>query len=649
MKKTISCLLLLLLSACATPAATGTPVNTVALTGTPAHTTVKPTVPCPTAAATTVAVTAQPTVTPLPTPSATQNPELQALYAQSANLLVAVDAFGRTVAPVLGDKQNREVGIFYWLWHGFHQQEGIFDNTKLLAEYGIQKVLTTSFPESPAGASHYWGEPLYGYYNSRDEYVLRKHMELLAYAGVDYIVFDATNTLIYNAVTRKLFAIIKELRAEGVDAPQVAYFTHTRSLDTVRQLYRDVYSKPEYQDVFYRYSDGKPLLIAYQTPAADIARQQLQNPSTSYNPAPLSNEILEYFHFRTPSWVGTDPAGTPADGWPWCEWVYPQPVYTNVMSVTVASHHGYPFSHWYKWGITNWGRGYSFTDNKNSEQRALQGTFFQDQWDTAFEKQPEYVFVGGWNEWFIGKSGSEGDYYFWDNFTMQYSRDIEMMKGGYNDAFLIQLAKNTRAYTKNNPPAGIKNPYTKIDITGNPAQWEGVQAVYRHIGQKSYGRNFAGANPSLRYETPAPVNAVQSVTVAMDKERVFFRIQCEKNVSAPGAQNWLNLFIGTGTPSRKGWEGYEFVLNRSVAGGKTRVESLAAGFTAKTIGQGDIQISGSVVQISVPRSLLGLSATSQFYFKVADSVQNPSDIMDYYVTGRSTPMGRFSYQYLGTG
>jgi hypothetical protein len=32
---------------------------------------------------------------------------------------------------------------------------------------------------------------------------------------------------------------------------------------------------------------------------------------------------------------------------------------------------------------------------------------------------------------------------------------------------------------------------------------------------------------------------------------------------------------------------------------------------------------------------------------VADSVEHPEDIMDYYVTGRCMPMGRFSYQYLG--
>ena len=57
-------------------------------------------------------------------------------------------------------------------------------------------------------------------------------------------------------------------------------------------------------------------------------------------------------------------------------------------------------------------------------------------------------------------------------------------------------------------------------------------------------------------------------------------------------------------------------------------------------------LDGAVLQLEVPRAVLGLEGDA-FYFKVADSVENPADIMDYYVTGRSMPMGRFSYQYLG--
>ena len=49
---------------------------------------------------------------------------------------------------------------------------------------------------------------------------------------------------------------------------------------------------------------------------------------------------------------------------------------------------------------------------------------------------------------------------------------------------------------------------------------------------------------------------------------------------------------------------------------------------------------------AVPLSALGLTSDSCYIqFKVTDNVQNPGDIMDYYVTGDSAPIGRLSYAY----
>ena len=50
--------------------------------------------------------------------------------------------------------------------------------------------------------------------------------------------------------------------------------------------------------------------------------------------------------------------------------------------------------------------------------------------------------------------------------------------------------------------------------------------------------------------------------------------------------------------------------------------------------------------IVVPLAALGLSANSvSFEFKVADNVTDYTDIMDYYVTGDSAPIGRLRYAY----
>ena len=61
---------------------------------------------------------------------------------------------------------------------------------------------------SPAGQFHWWSEPLYGYYNSSDEWVIRRHMELLTQAGVDFLVFDVTNCFTYQSVAEKVMKVI---------------------------------------------------------------------------------------------------------------------------------------------------------------------------------------------------------------------------------------------------------------------------------------------------------------------------------------------------------------------------------------------------------------------------------------------------------
>ncbi|MBS6475432.1 MAG: hypothetical protein KH354_05565, partial [Clostridiales bacterium] len=65
-------------------------------------------------------------------------------------------------------------------------------------------------------------------------------------------------------------------------------------------------------------------------------------------------------------------------------------------------------------------------------------------------------------------------------------------------------------------------------------------------------------------------------------------------------------------------------------------------------GKAEVTVQGAVMQIRIPRAAIGLGAEENtFYFKVADGVELPQDIMEYYVSGRSLPMGRLSYQYLG--
>lgn len=578
--------------------------------------------------------TAQVTQTPSGTNPVTQE------EGYNVNNIVGVDQFNRTFDIISGEKEGKQVGMFYFLWLGQPFASGVYDATKIYNEYGEDVLFHQTSDVSPEGQFHYWGEPLYGYYNSGDEYVIRKHIELLITAGIDFLVFDTTNAVTYDAVYEKIMKIIDEYLKAGWDAPKVAFYTHSYSIQTANKLYENVYKANYYPDTWYLV-DGKPLIMVY----TDVEKDKAVSGDANYNPEPLSQEFLDFFTIMRPQWPDEQYY---ADGFPWLEWVYPQPEHSGIMNVSVASHPGVPFSFSItRPGHLNWGRGYNPTTGENNADKVNEGLFFQYCWDTVHVEDPDTVFVTGWNEWIALKTLYDGEYMLCDAANLEYSRDIEMMKGGYNDAFFIQLIKNVRQFKGLDANTETFEKHT-IDLDGGIEQWEEIDAVYRNIGETSYGRNYRGCTVSLRYNMDAPRNNLQTIKVAHDDEYLYFLIQAEGNITAPDNQtNWCNILIGTGKPSLKGWESYEYIVNRSVNGNSASIESLGEGFNCQEVGQAEIKLDGNNLMVKVPRVSVGLTDSAEFYFKVADEVANQNDIMDYYVTGRSMPMGHLSYKYNG--
>lgn len=121
---------------------------------------------------------------------------------------------------------------------------------------------------SPNSAFHYWSEPLYGYYNSEDEWVARKHLELLSFADVDFLLLDYTNSYIYENATKMLIETILDMQKEGWNVPQIAFMLpidSTNSANTYAEVYRAYLSNAAYADAFFTADgetnpSGKPLV-----------------------------------------------------------------------------------------------------------------------------------------------------------------------------------------------------------------------------------------------------------------------------------------------------------------------------------------------------------------------------------------------------
>ena len=103
-------------------------------------------------------------------------------------------------------KTDRCVGLFYSLWHkNLRHMPTAFNMTEFLKTRPGFMDFSAHPPGGPDYPEFYWAEPLFGYYRSADPWIIRKHLVLLADAGVDYLIFDTTNAQLYDEELTALY------------------------------------------------------------------------------------------------------------------------------------------------------------------------------------------------------------------------------------------------------------------------------------------------------------------------------------------------------------------------------------------------------------------------------------------------------------
>jgi len=200
------------------------------------------------------------------------------LFAQArevnSNFWSAVDGLGRKTvkAEEAGPiKIGKYTGIFYWTWRTDYTAEFpfIMNVSEILKKNpdAATKLNDPAWKMMLNGGVFWWDEPLFGYYRSTDEWVLRKHAQMLANAGVDFVVFDCTNkTNTFKSAYTQLLKVWEQAKKDGVNTPKVVFMLNfapnKASLTEISELYTDLYSKGLYKDQWFMWQ-GKPLVIAY--------------------------------------------------------------------------------------------------------------------------------------------------------------------------------------------------------------------------------------------------------------------------------------------------------------------------------------------------------------------------------------------------
>lgn len=542
---------------------------------------------------------------------------------------VGTDALGRSL-PTPGEagppRAGRHAGIFYFLTHNPRGSR----TPNNIAEILAQDPGILSKPDSPLWGprgAYYWGEPLYGYYHSRDPWVLRRHANLLADAGIDTVIFDTTNRVTYREVYMKLCEVWTQVRKEGGATPQICFMVNTRAGEAAGEIYNDLYKPNLYPDLWFRWQ-GRPLMIC--------------------DPAEASPELKEFFTLRKAHWP-FDLVNT-RNAWHW-ESAYPQvfsydtdPSKPEQVNVAVAQNLRASDGK-----VTNMSelnaRGRSFHDGKKdvSPGAVDRGGNFQEQWKHALEMDPPFVMVTGWNEWTAGKYSRPGlPVVFVDQFDQEYSRDIEPVRGLHQDNYYCQLVANVRRY-KGAAPRPEASAAQSIDIDGGFAQWQDVGPGFVDHSFDTDHRDFGSG--AVHYTNATGRNDLTVMKVARDAEHVYFYARTREAISPAGDPNWMLLLIDADADPKTGWEGYDFIVNRTAG----RLEKNAGGWNWNPAGAAPMKVQGNELMLAVPRTALGLAAGGAIAldFKWWDNPQRPGDIMDSYLSGDAAPEGRFKYRYEG--
>jgi hypothetical protein len=566
-----------------------------------------------------------------------------------------------TVTGVYGENGEFYVGLFYFLWLGEHGDSGVYDMQKIIDKYGDDAKKLSCGAWGPEGAMHFFAEPLYGYYYSKDEWVMRKHMELLSNANIDFLYLDVTNGYAYVKNVKKLMKVCHELNEQGYDAPQIVFYTHTQSKAVIEEVYNEIYSKDLYPDTWF-YVDGKPCIIA---------------DNKSYN-------INDFFTIRSAQWPNE--AARKETSWPWMDFEWPQRIFVNsdtgvgeAISVSLAQHCGsVRFSSSALYGdSSNRGRSASGTlpglTDKTSETKLTADSYkygynFQAQWDTVFRnlalyrQDPiknkanniKYVLVTGWNEWVAQrqkKFSSKEEIWFVDTASVEYSRDIEMTRGYYFDNYYMQLISNVQML-KGSAPIIIQDARNRIELDGGFEQWDKVAVKYTDPSGDCKNRTTTGFGGKT-YTNLTGRNDIVSAKVTNDTKKAYFYVECAESITEAEAEKaWMQLFVNVDNDATNGWYGYDYVVNyQADQNGKTHLARILANedktWSAEIVSEISYVVEDNKMMISVPLEALGITDYSKIYveFKWVDS-KVPADTMErFYTSGDAAPLGRLNWIY----
>ncbi len=593
---------------------------------------------------------------------------------------VATDALGRTMPdavdiPLRTDKV-RTVGIFYVTWHdeGKHGLSAPYsgDVTRVLQQ-SPEARLDATHPAWKEGSLH-WGEPEAGYFLSQDRWLIRRDLSMLADAGVDVLILDVTNAVLYWDEWAALFDEMTAMQRLGNHVPQFCFWAFNGDVvSVVTQLYERIYKEERAKNFWFLW-DGKPLLLYNAEPNHDAN-------GDGYDSGAYPPEILGFFTLRNMwwgyyEWGGHRYVGT-EDNWSFGYQMNDDRVAAMTPADLASRHHGRleemavtPAQHPLSIIGKSWRRKshepllnqYDLPDSayvpwlgRTVAHPEGYGIYFQDRWDDALAADPDFIYVNDWNEWTAGKYpsglapgstsvpgptsflGRENPFYFVDQYNAEFNRTIQPMRGGYTDNYYMQLVQNIRRYK------GVR-PYPVASGYKTSARYFDTRGDVLHRDHNGYG--------GLHYTDTTGRNDIVEATVSVTRKDLIFSVTTADSLTPPSGDNWMLLYIDTDSDASTGWEGFDFFVSN---GRLYRITSTQQPQPTPTpsprLVMTDTPVSVSspsanTLVVTIPRKALSLNNKAfSIDFKWADNPTAPFDIISVSTTGDTAPNRRFRYRF----
>ena len=598
---------------------------------------------------------------------------------------VATDDLGRTTPTYaeVGEGQDKYVGLFYFMIHSDDMSSRyVNDVTRFYLEGGMD--LLTSKLSSFAGRNGcYWAEPYFGYYSSHDTWVYRKHAYMLDAAGVDFIFLDVSNNKFYTEQCKILFDTWKSIRDEGGHTPQIAFMYGDMPFTLLNGLYtllEPFYDNPDYQELLFCW-EGKPLVLGNKdtlddrrwtvsdtTPQTKEYYKEQLNKNTDlkrFYDSTYKTLINERFTVRK-CWAWQAGEKNREGYWDWLQ-ESPQALGTDfegnpeqiTVSMGVHAH-------------TSRGRSYLNGDNTYNPDgnfgftlgTARYGYFFAEQFDYALTQNVDVVMITGWNEWYAGVNVASSanqtcgqtptpNYYMIDQMSPEYSRDGEPMKirdgedsVGFGDNYYYQMVSYIRKFKGLDAAPATVNGGSLA--TADKAEWDKVSPTFTDTVGDTDLRSFASFCSEFLYTNGTARNDLDVAKISQDADFLYFHITTATPLITVDDELWMNLYVDADNNPTTGWEGFDYLINRSRTDKTVSVEKFVDGrWVFESVGEAEYTLGESSMTIKVAKTAMGHKSgdTVSLSFKWADNADVRGDVMRFMELGDTAPNDRFVFAY----